>query len=373
MMLPHAPSRPPPATTVPLGPHRATQRAVGITPQRPKAVRPGVSVGCKGRSPGAYVRACATLDTAMNAFMNALRKLTLFRDGARNKWLLTEQQRSTTFCRCRYAKRLGARPTRPKSMQAHQNGRAVRAAAPGPSLPSQPIPDAEHIQLYYKTRDDFKEQSAAADTRALTILTIEGALVAALIAAALIITWLFAFPTGTHDIFSKWVPSFSGRAALADFPIVAHVFVGLFALASLIVAGIWFLMSTVMVYGSMYDVLKSDFQFQAPPVSFWKQLRLIVFMRQSHFLPQPTPEKDRSSAGLPFSPYALLSAQQDLSKKMAVLDVPEALIADIKAKAAIVQDKRLALQQGMRAFAIQLFALFILVLALVLGHTTLYT
>ncbi len=234
-----------------------------------------------------------------------------------------------------------------------------------------PVPDAEHIELYYKTRDDLKEEIAAADSRAVTILIIETALAAAVIAAAPIISWLFVPPPGGHPITSDWAPltPFSWLAVMVDSTIVLHIIERTFALLWLIVAAFWLCVGTVMTYSAMIEVLNNDFQFQVPPFSKWKFFWLVIRMRVQRFMPDPAPENDRSNTGLPFSPYALLSAH-DLSHDMATLDISAVLIADIKAKAAITKDKRLALQQGMHAFAIQIFALLALAFGLVLAHAT---
>jgi hypothetical protein len=221
-------------------------------------------------------------------------------------------------------------------------GGPVPAPAPAPSL------DREHIELYYKTRDDLNEQSASADTRALSILTLELALTSAAIVVAPSISSrlspLFTVPV----IRGRGLPLFLRLPALA-----ADIVFVIFVLGVLATLGA----TAVVTFLVMSRVLTQEFQVSAvlrttPWSLFWRVLTL----RFMTFLPKGTPDEDRGALGLPFSPHALVSSQ-DLSSAMGTLDIPAALIADIQVKARIVLDKRAALHVGLQTFALQLFLL----------------
>ncbi len=71
---------------------------------------------------------------------------------------------------------------------------------------AEPPPDAPRIDLYYKTIDSLTMQATEADSKALAVLTIEAALIAALaVAVPLLVPHPFHLPivhfsTGEADI-----------------------------------------------------------------------------------------------------------------------------------------------------------------------------
>jgi len=202
--------------------------------------------------------------------------------------------------------------------------------------------DKEHIELYYRVRDDIKEQIASADARATTILTIELALFLALITAApLLGATLMKAGTRVGLLFSSgWLAVIIG--------IVVGFLVSIFVL--------WFVLATLGTFLDAARVLNSDFQHPDLPTRRWA---LIPFLLHPGRLFRPRKsETDRLRTNLPFSPHAVVAAGNELPEKMRMLSIADKLVEDIEIRAHIARDKRLALNDATRALSIQILATF---------------
>lgn len=233
-----------------------------------------------------------------------------------------------------------------------------QASTSAPQIPVVPPPshDPEHIELYYKVRDDLKEQIAAADTRAIATLTLELAFVAG---ATTLIPLIVAHLSVRTRHRSAPPPAFPPLLWL-------EIAIDVLFWAGLLLAVLWLAMSTLSIWLTMTDVLRAEFR--EPPMSKRKLLAILTGGAFEQKALQGAPALDRNGTRLPFSPYALASTH-NLLGEMRALDISDALVEDIKTKAAIAQDKRLRIQEGTRSFTIQVGTLLILlVISLVLPY-----
>lgn len=250
----------------------------------------------------------------------------------------------------------------------------ARVAAPsalGAAASPTPAVDKEHIELYYKARDDIKEQIASADARATTILTIELALAAALIAAAPIIGGVLAKVGGAVRSLLN-----SGQFLGVAGAVIEGTLAFLFTL--------WFVLATIGAFLDTARVLNSDFRDADLLTNRRDLLRLLL--HPGRLFPTSQPEMDRLGQALPFSPFKIVAvgtptgpsaagadpadpAVQEriraltvaaLQDKMHNLPVSDALLGDLFARARIARDKRLALHDATRAFSIQLLTVIVI-------------
>ncbi len=215
----------------------------------------------------------------------------------------------------------------------------VAAAGPAPAT------DNEHIELYYKARDDIKEQIASADARASTILTIELALSSALIIAAPIIGGVLAKVAST--IGSLW-------SSHQGFALVGAVV----ECALTLVFVPWFVLATLGAYLDTARVLNSDFR-ERNLLTRRRDLVSILLHPQRLF-PTSRQDMDRLGSELPFSPYGVVDAGALLSERMRTLPISDALLGDLTTRACIAKDKRLALHDATRALSIQLLTVLVI-------------
>jgi len=232
-----------------------------------------------------------------------------------------------------------------------------RQNASAPSDPDGTI-DPQRLELYYKTIDYLTAQAAAADNKALAVLTIEAGLVAAL--AVVVPLVAPHFPT-LHG--SRVLPP-----ALTSILSIAWI---VFALAAiwLVVA---FCLCAFGVWMSMASVLAWD-AIDPPP---FRKRRLLTVLRSGELTPllrqdrrsaspRPTP-----TAALPFDATALTEATGTVG--MASLDIAVALLAHIQAAATVAEGKARALRSGLLSFLSQVVWLGLLsacwYVLLVLAH-----
>jgi len=216
--------------------------------------------------------------------------------------------------------------------------------------------DKEHIELYYKVRDDLKEQIASADTRATAILTIELALAAALAVLAPII----------GDVLSRIAAAYLKYVNASDWTVkLKLVPLGALSIFAAPIA-LWFLLGTLGACGDTMRVLGSDFRPLDVSNKRWSMVRAMIHPK--NLFPIGTEARDemwvRGSGGFsPFSPYSL-ATDADISPQMRELKIPHELIRDIQSRAKIAKNKRLALHDATNSLTIQLMASLLLAISL---------
>lgn len=217
--------------------------------------------------------------------------------------------------------------------------------APVPSGPGGTI-DPQRLELYYKTVDYLTAQAAAADTKALAVLTIEAGLVAALVVAVPLVAP--HFPT-LHG----------GRVLPPALTVVLPI-----AWIVLALAAIWLVVAFCLcafgVWVSMAGVLAWD---SIDPPPFRKRLLLTV-LRSGELTPLLRRDRRSTSpgatptAGLPFDAAAL--AEAAATAEMAHLDIAATLLTHIQAAAFVAEGKARALRSGLLSFLSQAVWLILL-------------
>ncbi len=209
---------------------------------------------------------------------------------------------------------------------------------PAPPVAGEAI-DPQRLELYYKTVDYLTAQSAAADSKALAVLTVEAGLLAALAIAVPLLAPHFPV---LHD----------GRGLPPALTVVLSISWTVLVLASLWLVVV-FCLCTFGVWVSMAGVLAWD---SIDPPPFRKRLLLTV-LRSGELTPLLRRDRLNASpgatptAGLPFDAAALTEAAA--TAEMAHLDIPATLLTHIQAAAFVAEGKARALRSGLLSFLSQ--------------------
>ncbi len=240
-----------------------------------------------------------------------------------------------------------ATPAAPSNLQLVPPTAPVTPIAGSPTLDtaaSQVPIDAERLDMFYKARDDYKAQIAAADARAMSLLTFAPALIgASAITTPIILTQLPISPAKHPDV----PPVFQIVANLAY--ILILVITVLIALAA-------FVSFIKMVLAAIETLTLEHID---PPKRFtWRIIwRAITTLSLTPIFRDQNSKGIYGEVGLPFS--ATSCDSPTFTQDMQTLDIAEAILNDIHAKAAVASAKTTAITKTMLALASQIFALLL--------------